>query len=164
MPRFLTLALTLALAATAWAQVPELVHDEGTWRVVRVTEPYGGKSCYMRSAIHTIDKFGRAEFGYTFLEVDGRSHDVRFTGDHMGLYFRNTRSALQVDFGEFFPVAYQVPKHDSHLVDLMKAGNTAVVTVRDDVTDQAFAHTFSLHGFTRGLAALDHCTASLPSP
>jgi hypothetical protein len=161
------LGALLLVAGTAWADSLEHYRDHGAWKVFRVVHATGAPECYMRSAVQLIDPAGSPEAGYTFLELNSPGGRVWLSGQAEDGYFQDTKLAIQVDGNAPIGVAFREPIEEPSLVDRMKAGNSAVVTVSNPSGDPT-TYTFSLIGFTKALNALAECertgTSGGPDP
>ncbi|MDY0223032.1 MAG: hypothetical protein RBR67_18025 [Desulfobacterium sp.] len=133
------------------------------WTVLEVGMAGEFKQCSLRSAPSYLDNGRNPKYGTTFLEVSYPSNNITFSGDNIGAYFKiSKQSTLQVDDGPSTFMVPEKPMPGKTIIDSMKKGRTAKITV-DFGSGPPGIHTFSLLGFSAAYNMLQDCSGIAPA-
>ena len=132
------------------------------WTVLEVGLAGEFKQCSLRSTPYYLDNGKNPKDGTTFLEVSYPSNNITFSGDNIGAYFKICKQAiLQVDDGPSTSIVPEKPMPGKNIIDSMKKGRTAKITV-DFGSGLPGIHTFSLLGFSASYNMLQDCSGITP--
>jgi len=132
------------------------------WTVLEVGMAGEFKQCSLMSAPSYLDNGKNPKYGTTFLEVSYPSNNITFSGDNIGAYFKISKQAtLQVDDGPSTSIIPEKPMPGKNIIDSMKKGRTAKITV-DFGSSPPGIHTFSLLGFSASYNMLQDCSGIAP--